>query len=248
MDFLSAKDEAIFKAWESVPPELWSGPDIYNRENYAKVYKKIQKKGLAAIGFDKTKLFDACISLIEKRDSAEDIQVELTGRVHRTLSENGGSLDHYDLEENTVYSFQQEKDVDQYLYKKYNTDDFIEKLRDRLGVATFCHSKESLSNKNVLKIGDDSWQRTYKNFDHIGVYQEVQEYIDHSKKFRELKSQIFKLSISLPVLFQIDESILRKITCKPCLLHHKGRQFYLTAFEGVFDIKMNYEATSLCII
>ena len=245
MSFLSDREEVIFRTWKKVPPELWSDPSIYDAENYAKIYKKIQKKGLATIGFDKIKLFEACLSLMRERDQVEDVHVELTERVFSLLSQHNGILYHYDAERNAIYSIVIEDVFSPSYYPKNLLNTFNRKLNKRIGRGSFSVSSETIHDKNQFTASGNCWQRTTRDYDCLGVYPEVQEYLIHKEKWQKIKDKIRNLAEALPTLFEIESSYLK---FKPCLIRHEGRQFYLTGFDDYYNIVPNYEPVSLCLI
>jgi hypothetical protein len=245
MSFLSNREESVFRAWKKVPPELWSDPTIYDPKNYAKVYKKIQKKGLAAIGFDKIKLFEACLSLIEERDRTEDAHVGLVERVVSLLSEHNGVLRHYDAEKNTIYSIVIEDISSPSFYRRNSLNPYDKKLNEKTWRSNFSLSAETLSARNVFTVSGNSWQRMTHDYNHLGIYPEVQEYLIHKEKLQEIREKVRSLAEALPVLFETEESYLK---IKPILIRHEERQFYLVGFDSRHNIILNYEAVSLCII
>lgn len=245
MSFLSDRESTIFRAWKKVPPELWSDPSIFEAKNYAKIYKKIQKKGLAAIGFDKIKLFEACLSLIKERDRVEDVNVELTERVFSLLSQHDGILYHYDAEGNTIYSIVIEDVFSPSYYPKNLLNTFSRKLNKKIGRGSFSISSETIHEKSQFTASGNCWQRTTRDYDRLGVYPEVQEYLIHREEWQKIKEKIRNLAEAIPTLFEIEESYLK---FKPCLIRHEGRQFYLTGFDGYHNIVFNYEPVSVCII
>ena len=245
MSFLSDREEVIFRTWKKVPPELWSDPTIYDAKNYAKIYKKIQKKGLAAIGFDKIKLFEACLSLMRERDQVEDIHVGLTERVVSLLSQHDGTLYHYDAERNTIYSILTEEGYTPSYYSRNSLNFFGGKLIEKIGPGSFHISSETIHDKNQFTASGNCWQRTAQDYDSLGVYPEVQEYLIHKEAWQKIKERIRHLAEAIPALFEIEESYLK---FKPCLIRHEGRQFYLVGFGGYHNIVLNYEPVSLCLI
>lgn len=244
MSLLSAREEVVFRTWKKVPPELWSDPSIYEPKNYAKVYNKIQKKGLAAIGFDKIKLFETCLSLIKERDQIEDIHVGLTEGVFSLLSKHDGIISHYDIEKNVIYSFKRD-DYISASYPRNSLDPFNRKLSAKIGLGSFGLSSESISTGNQLTASGNRWLRTIYDYSSLGIYPEVEEYLIHKEKWQKIKEKIRNLAEALPVLFEIETSDLKY---KPCLIHHEEKQFYLIGYEGYHNIVLNYEAVSLCII
>jgi hypothetical protein len=239
MSFLSDREESVFRAWKKVPPELWSDPTIYDPKNYAKVYKKIQKKGLAAIGFDKIKLFETCLSLIEERDRIEDVHIGLAERVVSLLSEHNGVLYHYDAEKNTIYSIVIED------YPRNSPNPYDKKLNEKTWRSSFSLSAETLSARNGFAVSGNSWQRTTHDYNHLGIYPEVQEYLIHKEKLQKISEKVRSLAEALPVLFETGEPYLK---IKPILIRHEERQFYLVGFDSRHNIILNYEAVSLCTI
>jgi len=239
MLFLSAREESVFRAWKKVPPELWSDPTIYDPENYAKVYKKIQKKGLAAIGFDKIKLFEACLSLIEERERIEDTHIGLFERVVSLLSEHNGVLSHYDAEKNTIYSIVIED------YPRNSLNPYDKKLNEKTWRSSFSILSEIPSARNQFTVSGKSWQRTTHDYNHLGIYPEVQEYLIHKEKLQKIREKVRSLAEALPVLFETEASYLK---VKPILIRHEERQFYLVGFDSYHNIILNYEPVSLCTI
>lgn len=244
MSFLSAREEVVFRAWRKVPPELWSDPSIYDPINYAKFYKKIQKKGLAAIGFDKIKLFETCLSLMKERDQIEDIHVDLVEGVFSLLPKHDAVIHHYDVESNAIYSFRRD-DYFSGSYPRNSLDAFNRKLSAKVGLGSFALSSENISAEKLFTACGNRWQRTTHDYSYLGVYPEVQEYLVHKEKWQKIKDKIRNLSEALPVLFEIETSDLKY---KPCLILHGEKQFYLIGYEGYHNIVLNYEAASLCII
>lgn len=247
MSFLSNREEAVFRAWRKVPPELWSDPTIYETKSYAKIYKKIQKKGLAAIGFDKIKLFEACLSLVKERDQVEDIHVGLTERVFSLLSQHDGTLHHYDAERNAIYSILTK---DGYTtttsyYSRNSPNSFGGKLIEKIGRGSFHLLSETIHDKYQFTASGNCWQRTTRDYDRLVVYPEVQEYLIHKEKWQKIKEKIRHLAEVLPTLFEIEESHLK---FKPSLIRHEERQFYLLGLDGYHNIVLNYEPVSLCLI
>jgi hypothetical protein len=232
---LSDFEEQVILKWKFAAPELWSRPELYSLD-MDQIINGVRKEGLSFIGFDKDKLFQHCLTMMKRREEAENRQVAYASKVLFLIESVGGKIAHYSPKKNTVSIF--EITLHDY-YASPTQDPFTIKLREALGGKSFSGSENKLYEK--IRVGGETWAASNTEFKNLQVYPEVEEYLKHTDVFTSFRIEISKLAETLPTLFQLGKDETRLLSLKPCFLTNGSDGFYLTCNSGHFNIIPSYE-------
>ena len=232
---LSDFEEQVILKWKFAAPELWSRQDLYSLD-MEKIIKGVKAEGLSFLGFDKDKLFQHCLTMIKRREEAENIQVLHASKILSLIEKSGKKINHYSIRKNTVYTY--EITLQDY-YGNQLQDSFTRKLREILGGKTFSGSEHKFHEK--IRVGGEVWFASNSDFEDLQVYPEVEEYLKHTDIFTSLRIEISKLAEALPVLFQVGKDEERLLSIKPCFLTDGVDGFYLTCHSNHLNIIPSYE-------
>lgn len=236
---LSDFEEQVILKWKFAAPELWSTPELYSLDMET-IISGVKRDGLSFVGFDKDKLFQHCLTMMKRRERAENLQVSHASKVLSLIENSGEKIAHYSPKKNTVSIF--EITLHDY-YSSPTQDPFTMKLREALGGKSFSGSENKLYEK--IRVGGETWAASNVDFKNLQVYPEVEEYLKHTDVFTSFRIEISKLAETLPTLFQIGENEAKLLTIKPCFLTNGDDGFYLTCHNGHFNIIPSYEGYTI---
>lgn len=258
---ITDREHCILRAWETVPTELWSSPDLFkkadggNRMVHNKAYGLLMTGGVEALGFSIQRCFDFCLELIDQLDAAENAHLDSVEPILDLLQERG-KICHYLFEPAEpdaadLYGRPARDKNEMILFKKeYNPHYYgmairqtgwIRKWAKRFGKRSFTSNEDQLVGyrSTTEKIGGQDFVLSENNWDNVDVYPEVSQYLKTSGELRRVQIDFWSMARASVALFDIDEETQKSMNFMPCRIQLGDKAFYLYVTKDDCDMMID---------
>jgi len=259
---LTDREHRILQAWEKVPKELWSCPDLFTKSDvgnwmvHNKAYDAIMTGGVEALGFSIARCFDFCLDLISQLDQAENDHLDSVAPLLSILQEHN-KIYHYCYEKipdnseeidrfgrpktskNEIVIF--EKKFDQHYYNQpIRETNWIRKWSTRFGKHSFeCYEDPLIGYRSsTTTIKGQDFVLSDRSYGDVQIYPEVERYLRSRENLNKIQFKFWAMARASVVLFDIDDATKKSMNFMPCRIQFGDKSFYLRVTKDDCDMML----------